>query len=436
MRCLVVPGTTLVADEIVESLKFAREIELFGAGIDVEKVPESPFSDYFFLPKITSETFINHLMLLVAEHAIDFVIPAHDDLIRLESKFFPEDFARRLVTPGQLFSRFAGDKLLAYSRLKDLIPVPRFQDASRTVGSFAGSTVLKPSKGQGSRGVYFFQNPVELQRHLKANKILPGEFVLSEFLPGKEYTVDVFSKRKGRVDFLQVRERVETIGGRATRSDLRAIPKAEEIAMTIARELNPFGAWFFQLREDSVGVLNLLELGARVAGGSSLARARGVNLSLLNLLSRAGEVRIPNPLESVTSVHLDSSGKFKSNRLPAPDSVFFDLDDTLADSSGLPISDVLASFLKFRDARIPCFIVTRSAANPREIMTSIGIGADVGLIHLLGNNPKSEAIRPWTSGRSVFVDDSFSERLEVSQNVPNCLVVSPEGLGLLNWGFE
>lgn len=436
MRCLVVPGTTLVADEIVESLKFARGIELFGAGIDVKKVPEGPFLDYFYLPRITAASFLDDLTVLVAEHAIDFVIPAHDDLIRLESEFLTEDLTRRLVTPGQLFSRFAGDKLLAYSRLNNLIAVPRFEDASRNLESFSGPTVLKPAKGQGSRGMYFFQNPIELKRHLTANRVNPGDYVLSEFLPGKEYTVDVFSKKKGRVDFLQVRERVETTRGRATRSDLRFVPEVEEIAMTIARELNPFGAWFFQLREDSRGVPNLLELGARVAGGSSLARARGVNLSLLNLLSREGEVKIPNPLESVTSVHLDPSGKFKSNLLPAPDSVFFDLDDTLADSGGFPISEVLDSFRKFRDAHIPTFIVTRSAANPREIMTSIGIGEDVGLIHLSGRNPKSEAIRPWTSGRSVFVDDSFSERLEVSQNLPNCLVVSPEGLGLLNWGLE
>jgi hypothetical protein len=106
------------------------------------------------------------------------------------------------------------------------------------------------------------------------------------------------------------------------------LPQARQFAEMISSRLALYGAWFFQLKERAPGDWALVEIGARIAGGTTFQRLRGINLPLLTLFEherRPLEI-LPYPFELTMDRAFISRFKMELQY----DTVYVDFDDTLA----------------------------------------------------------------------------------------------------------
>ncbi len=144
---------------------------------------------------------------------------------------------------------------------------------------------IKPNIGQGAQNATVVRSITELAAAL--DRIGPqDDALITEYLPGQEVSVDCFSNTASRVVFAQPRYRLRTARGISTHTQLcepDMWPLFQSHASAISSALGMSGAWFFQMKQNAAGVYALLEVGARIAGGSALARARGVNLPYWDL---------------------------------------------------------------------------------------------------------------------------------------------------------
>src|SRR5690606_11578155 len=268
---LVFPCGSEIGLEIHRSLKFSRHITLYGAN-SVDDHGRFVFENYFSgLPFFNEEGFVDELKVLVKENNIDAVYPAMDAVIAF-LKDREDELGCKVIAPSKEVTETCLSKTKSYRLLRDSILVPRIYESLDNVDQFP--VFLKPDVGYGSRGVLKANTKEEAQNHLTDYPTC----LISEYLPGKEYTVDCFTDRNGKLLYHGARERKRVMNG----ISVNTIPfkeREEEIAEIVAKvnsKINFSGAWFIQLKENSKGEFALLEIAARLGGSSSLNRNRGV----------------------------------------------------------------------------------------------------------------------------------------------------------------
>ena len=97
--------------------------------------------------------------------------------------------------------------------------------------------------------------------------------IVTNYLPGREYTVDCLSQRGRGLLFAGGRERVRTRAGISMSSHHVDRPEFAEYAQAVSSRLEFHGAWFFQLKEDDAGRLVLLEVALYTESQESTSRS-------------------------------------------------------------------------------------------------------------------------------------------------------------------
>lgn len=153
------------------------------------------------------------------------------------------------------------DKILAAKAFKEAgIPIPttyKIIDAEMPV-------IAKPRFGSASRGIHVFHDIDDLM-HL--NDI--SDYLLQEFIEDKrEYTVDCYVATDGEILVTVPRERLEIMGGEATRTITTRLPELEEMSRDIIRKFNLQGPvtlqFLYDIRRDRY---LLMEVNPRLGGG-------------------------------------------------------------------------------------------------------------------------------------------------------------------------
>jgi hypothetical protein len=226
--------------------------------------------------------------------------------------------------------------------------------------------------------------------------------LILEYLPGKEYTIDCFTKKDGEL-FMYQRERTEIKNGISVGGQRVQIAELSEMGDTINAALDFRGAWFFQAKEKN-GRMYLMEIAGRPAGCSCLTRAAGFNLPLLTVLNINSDVEFmitPGVTKVIRALQnkFVFTGKYKE--------VYVDLDDTLC-----PEMIGLLMTLKARGKTIN--LLTRNQY-PSDKLRSMHIVPTLFDRIIIAELPKSHYIEG-----GIFIDDSFSERKEVynSKGIP------------------
>jgi len=121
--------------------------------------------------------------------------------------------------------RVCRDKHELLARVKGIVPVPDYEpltpEAAARVTSFP--RFVKPRLGAGSRGA----EKITRREDLDA---LPqdGSILVQEYLPGEEYSVDVYVRGDGRVIAAVPRERMKTDSGIAVTARTVDVPEVIE----------------------------------------------------------------------------------------------------------------------------------------------------------------------------------------------------------------
>jgi carbamoyl-phosphate synthase large subunit len=264
------------------------------------------------LPKADQDDFIPFILNFCTSNAIEIVFPLVTKelfLFAKHKKLFSEKNIKVLVSDYESLS-IANDKAKLYAHLYDRnIPVPSFitvgtlEDLKKAVtelGYPRKPVCIKPAVSNGSRGVRVLQEnvdefdllfnykPTNLFSTLdKLTEILKGkplpELLVSEYLPGDEYTIDTIVQN-GLPKIILPRIRSKMNGGISVQGTF--IKNDEIIAYCdeIIRSLNLSGPIGLQVKEDVNGKFKLLEINPRIQGTSVAALGMGINLPLLAVM--------------------------------------------------------------------------------------------------------------------------------------------------------
>ena len=401
MNILVLPGTTGIAREIFNSLCQVKNIQLFGAGFDLEKSLEFTYVRFDALAPWDEIKTLTEVEFIVQKNNIDLIILAHDEWISNTKNLDIIGRAKIIKSNSRAIS-IALQKSKTYDHFRNLLPCPIvFRDVSQ-IKTFP--VYLKPDRGQGSVGAKAVADRNSLQEFLNYDGSLKPNWIISEYLPGKEYTIDCFSDKNFQVRYVSVRIRSKINNGLAVETQVIHDDKLYEWANIISNELSLIGAWFFQAKEDLNGNKKILEIGLRIAGGSGIQRLKGVNLSLLNILLEQNQIlKIidQNVFPKIAPIDL---GFIYEN-------IYVDFDDTLILNGS--INTYLMSFLedsKRNGHKI--ILISRNSSNLLALIDEFGlINFFSEIIRVLDNQLKSSMIN--TDQNFIFIDDSFKERYDV-----------------------
>lgn len=176
--------------------------------------------------------------------------------------------------------RLTLDKLALVRRCAGVVRVPKTEcfDASFDAASWAYPVIVQPRAGSGSRDISLVRSARALAAMRRS-----ADFIVQEYLPGQEYSIDVLADRDRHVIAAvpRVRAKVDSgvsVAGRTLRDrELEGFGRAVSEAVGLTYIAN------VQCRRDSCGRPALLEVNPRAPGALPLTVASGVDMPRLAL---------------------------------------------------------------------------------------------------------------------------------------------------------
>lgn len=424
INVLVFPCGSENGLEIHQALKDILNIEVFGAsgkedhGVFVYKnyIGNAPYiSDPLFLSKIN---------LIVEENHIDVIFPTHDD-IALELAKIENLLKCKLATPGLFQAEICRSKIQTYNFFKNESFIPKVFHNLKDIDSYP--IFAKPDKGQGGRGAFFIENETDL---FKYNIEFEG-FTITEFLPGEELTVDCFTDSRNHLRFVGPRKRNRVFAGISVNSYTVTLSlEIENIANIINSKLKMRGLWFFQLKKDSRGSFKLLEISVRVSGTMNLYRGLGINFPLLTIYDLYGY-----SIEILKNDYYLEVDRALINRYFfnfSFDVIYLDFDDTVT-KNGKVNSFVMFFIYNMLKKNKKIRLITRHRYDIFQSLDMLCISRNLfdEIIQISISESKSSFIKDGEN--SIFIDNSFQERLIVKKN-HNIPVFDVDGIpALIDW---
>jgi carbamoyl-phosphate synthase large subunit len=182
--------------------------------------------------------------------------------------------------------RTCRDKQLLLDRVRGSVPVPDYEPLTEAVAAKVDSfpRFIKPRLGAGSRGVAKIGRRADLDALAK-----DGSLLLQEYLPGEEFSVDVYVRRDGRAIGAVPRERMKTDSGIAVAARTRHIPELIQSAIKTAETIGVRYVANVQFKRAADGIFKLLEVNPRFPGTLPLTIASGVDMPKLMVDEVAGK---------------------------------------------------------------------------------------------------------------------------------------------------
>jgi carbamoyl-phosphate synthase large subunit len=251
---------------------FAGDIDPYGAGLYLV-----PAANRWILHRANDERFIDDVLERCIDADIDIIVPGIDPELlpfaRRRDDF--EAHSIRLLLSDERALELCVDKWALVSACASVCPVPRTAvvDDAFAHSAWVPPFIVKPRRGSGGRGMREIRDGRAL-----ADVANDGTFVAQEFLPGREYSVDVLCDARSHPLAVVPRARLKidsgiAITGRTVR-DERLIKAASDVATRIGLSY----VANIQFREDAAGIPKLLDVNARFPGSMPLTIAAGVDM--------------------------------------------------------------------------------------------------------------------------------------------------------------
>lgn len=401
LNVLVLPGGTEIGLEIWRALKDCKEISLYSAAADIANHAPYVFARHFIVPSVHERAWVEALNEVITNQNIHYIYPAHDDVV-LSLAENAHRIRAKIVSSPLKTCRIARSKRATYENLAGVVPVPCVYNEPLNVVDFP--VFVKPDVGQGSSDVHLIKSREQLIRLLD----VPLRYVVTEYLPGEEFTIDCFSDRDRGLLFCGGRTRSRTRSGISMSSHCAGDAFFHEYANAIAEKMDLYGAWFFQLKRDSRGTLKLLEVAPRVAGTMALNRVRGINFPLLSIYEQE-RISLQIMLNHA-DVEIDRALLNRYRHNVQYDTVYVDLDDTLILNGR--VNTILVQFLfQCVNKGIRLVVLTKHDGDVEQTLQKYRLrGLFDDIVKIERSASKADSIR---ESNAILIDDSFSERKEV-----------------------
>ena len=297
------------APGVIRSLRKAddRRVRIVGADMDPDSSGFALVDAWRVVPRADKAGFVSALLALCREERIDVVMPlVTDELPRLaESISEFEAVGTKVLVSAPEGLRIANNKWLLMSACAGQgIPTPvfrrvgswsEFQEAVYSLGYPGVPVCVKPPVSRGLRGFRILRDDIDrldLLINHKPNDIttnleeLSGvlrdaqpfpELLIMEYLPGREYTVDVLADRgKALTVVPRLREKMRMGVSFACITDNN--PEVIGYSSSIVSLLGLHGNIGLQFKLDESGIPKTIESNPRLQGTTVLCTAAGVNM--------------------------------------------------------------------------------------------------------------------------------------------------------------
>ena len=231
------------------------------------------FSDKsYVVPAADDSEFWPKIMEIIQNENIELIIPTSENDLQMfaDSKEALEAMGVTLFMSNAHTIELCLNKWKFYNKCKDKFPLPK---------TYKGKFFKRPIHGKGSRGCE------------KLN--VTNDDIISEYLSGKEWTIDVLCDLDSNVLSVVPRIRLETKAGISTKGQLIHNEFIENTCKSLCNFLSLKGPVCIQMKEDEDGIPHILEVNPRSGGGSYLATMAGVNFAeIIVKLVKGEEVKI------------------------------------------------------------------------------------------------------------------------------------------------
>jgi len=415
INVLVFPAGEINSIELHDALAGCVNVRVFGAS-SIDRHGGYVFENYISgVPMITAPDFFDKFNEILDAHKIDVIFPTHDTV----ATFFADNAEKihaKIIAADKRTSAICRDKEKTYAALAgcDFLP-----ETFEQIDHFP--VFIKPKQGQGAVGAKLLNSAKDIP------DVNLADYVICEYLPGEEYTVDCLTDKDGVLRIVSPRLRKRLMAGVSVAGETRyATPDIQHIAEEINRRMSFMGLWWFQIKRDAIGKWKLLEVSTRCAGTMALTRARGVNLPLLSVYTAMGrDITVaPNNYNVVMDSTLIRRYKIDYEY----DTVYFDFDDTLIVRDKVNLKAIWFLY-QCRNYGRKIILLTKHECELFDTMARYRIAPTLfdEIIHIKPDEEKSNYINP---DRAIFIDNAYAERAAVrrAHNIP---VFDVDGLDLL-----
>ncbi len=279
------------------------------AGVEIVAADMDPYAAGLFLvpaehrclvPAGAAPEFTDHLLQRCRRFGIDVLVPTVDDEMLPVSARRDEFTATgvRVALTGDRALRDCLDKLALHDRCVDAVRTPRtvVWDGDLDPTTWKFPVIVKPRRGSGSRGIRVVDDPGQL-----GPTPIGTDWLIQEYLPGEEYSLDVLADVDGRVVSVVPRARLRVDSGVSVAGVSQHDDELDAFARNVFRAIGLTLVANVQCRRDDAGRPALLEVNPRFPGSMPLTIASGVNMPLLCLDAVLGR-----PLPASVS-HVDTT---------------------------------------------------------------------------------------------------------------------------------
>ncbi len=178
------------------------------------------------------------------------------------------------------------DKLSLMERLDGKVSLAAYREYRGTddIAEHEYPVIVKARNGAGGTGIHLASSANDL-----ATVPTDGRYMLQAYLPGKEYSVDVYVGRNQQVLASVIRERIRVDSGVAIIARTVTDSQISELARQIALEVGIRYVANIQFKRDASGRPQLLEINPRFPGTMPLTVAAGADMPRMCLREAAGE---------------------------------------------------------------------------------------------------------------------------------------------------
>lgn len=316
INILMTGGGAPGAAGIIKCLRQEKLFKIFVADANADVIGKYLGDEFEVIPFADSPEFVDKLLSICKEHNIQIILPlVTKELIPLSARVNEfETFGTRVLISPQSSLDIANNKSRLYEFLQWRgIKVPsfnivetveQFKEAVTALGYPEKQVCFKPSISNGSRGFRIISekiNELDLLLNYKpaatfislnnAVDILSSgtfpELLVSEYLPGEEYSVDCLTNH-GESVLIVPRLRKKMLNGITVEGEFIEDQNIIDYCKQIVKELQLHGNIGIQVKRANSGEFLILEINPRVQGTIAAALGAGINLPVLAVKQELG----------------------------------------------------------------------------------------------------------------------------------------------------
>ncbi len=227
----------------------------------------------YVVPAASDPSFFQEAMKIIEKEGVDVILPTSGfDIVPYakNTKALMEDGIIPVVCDYDALERCL-DKEKFYYALRDKFDLPYTTREPSDIDAFP--CIVKPIRGKGSQNVFICNNRNELDSILSKYE----DMLIQEYLPGKEYTIDVLSDLDGHPMVAVPRERVDVKAGISFKGKIVLDESIQNICLRVAESLEIKGPSCMQMKHAADNRPKITEVNPRMGGGTILATYAGIN---------------------------------------------------------------------------------------------------------------------------------------------------------------